>query len=224
MGRDIVIQAGTGAIHAWRADPPDKAAALGGIVVVQEIFGVNAHIRSVARSYAAAGYVALAPALFDPVERNVELGYDEAGFARGRELVAELGAERAVAIVRAAAETLQREGHKVAAVGFCWGGSIALLANTRLGLPAVAYYGARSQPYLGEALRAPMLFHFGADDDSTPPAYVQAHREAWPEADVEVYPGAGHAFNRDVDPRHFHAASAALARRRTLAFLQSALR
>lgn len=223
MGRDIVIQTANGAVDAWRADPPDQAAALGAIVVLQEIFGVNEHVRSVVEGYAAAGYVAVAPALFDPVARNVELGYDEAGFARGRELVSELGMDRALDTVRAAAETLHGEGLKVAAIGFCWGGSVALLANTRLGLPAVAYYGARSQPYLGEALRAPMLFHFGADDESTPPEYIQAHRDAWAGAAIHVYPGAGHAFNRDVDPRHFHPESAALARRRTLGFLQTAL-
>ncbi len=223
MGRDTVIQTGAGPVDAWRADPPDHAAALGGIVVLQEIFGVNEHIRSVVEGYAASGYVALAPALFDPVARNVELGYDEAGFARGRELVGELGAERAVDTTRAAAESLRREGLKVAVIGFCWGGSMALLANTRLGLPAVAYYGARSQPYLGEALRAPMLFHFGAEDQSTPPDYIQAHRDAWADAQVHLYPGAGHAFNRDVDPRHFHPESAALARRRTLDFLETAL-
>lgn len=224
MARDTVIPSPEGPIDAWRADPPDHAAALGAIVVLQEIFGVNAHVRGVAEGYAAAGYVALAPALFDPVARSVELGYDEAGFARGRALVAELGIDRAVAVVRAASGLLQAEGLKVATVGFCWGGSLAFLANTRLGLPAVSYYGARTQPFLGEPLRAPMLFHFGEDDASTPPGYVQAHREAHPAAELHVYPGAGHAFNRDVDPRHFHAASAALARRRTLAFLESALR
>ena len=223
MGRDILIQSGAGAVHAWRADPPDKAAALGGLVVLQEIFGVNAHIRSVAESYAAAGHVVVAPALFDPVERNVELGYDEAGVARGRQLVADLGSDRAVEITRAAAGLLRAEGLKVAVVGFCWGGSMALLANLRLGLPAVSYYGARSGPFLGEPLRAPMLFHFGADDDTTPPQYIQAHREAWPQAEIHVYPGAGHAFNRDVDPHHFRAGSATLARKRTLAFLQAAV-
>lgn len=224
MGRDIVIQAASGPVDAWRADPPDRAAALGGIVVLQEIFGVNEHIRSVAEGYAATGYVALAPALFDPVARNVELDYGEQGFARGRALVAELGVERALAIVRAAAAQLQAEGLKVAVVGFCWGGSLAFLANTRLGLPAVSYYGARTMPFLGEPLRAPMLFHFGGDDASTPSDDIQAHRDACPGADLHVYPGAGHAFNRDVDPRHFHAESAALARRRTLAFLDDALR
>ncbi|MGJ4804273.1 dienelactone hydrolase family protein [Luteimonas sp. SDU82] len=223
MGRDIAIQTVNGSVCAWRADPPDRAAARGAIVVLQEIFGVNEHIRSVVESYAASGYVALAPALFDPVAREVELGYDESGFARGRELVAELGIDRALDAVRAAGEVLRGEGLKVGAVGYCWGGSVALLANTRLGLPAVSYYGARSRPFLGEALRAPMLFHFGAEDDSTPPDYVQAHRDAWAEAEVHVYPGAGHAFNRDIDPRHFHPESAVLARRRTLAFLEKAL-
>src|SRR5690606_3529110 len=98
MGRDIVIHGPHGPVDAGRGGPPHQAAALGAIVVVQEIFGVNEHIRSVAEGYAAAGYVAIAPALFDPVARNVELGYDEAGFARGRELVAGLGTERAVAV------------------------------------------------------------------------------------------------------------------------------
>ncbi|TYT25147.1 dienelactone hydrolase family protein [Luteimonas viscosa] len=224
MGRDIVIHGPHGPIDAWRAEPPDHAAALGGVLVLQEIFGVNEHIRSVAEGYAAAGYVALAPALFDPVARNVELGYDEAGFARGRALVDALGMDRAVGVVRAAADALRDEGLRVAAIGFCWGGSVAFLANARLGIPAVAYYGARTEPFLGEPLRAPMLFHFGGDDASTPPAYIQAHRDACPDADIHVYPGAGHAFNRDVDPRHFHATSAALARKRTLAFLDAALR
>jgi len=224
MGRDIVIHGPDGAVTAWRADPPDQAAALGAVVVVQEIFGVNEHIRSVAEGFAAAGYVALAPALFDPVARHVELGYDETGFARGRELVAELGTERAVAVLRAAARLLQDEGLRVAVVGFCWGGSMALLANTRLGLPAVSYYGARSMPFLGEPLRAPMLLHFGGLDETTPPRDIQAQREAWPQAQVHVYPEAGHAFNREVDPRHFHPPSAALARKRTLDFLAAALR
>ena len=224
MGRDIVIQTTQGPVDAWRVDPPDHAAALGAVLVLQEIFGVNAHIRSVAESYAAAGYVALAPALFDPLARSVELGYDEAGFARGRQLAGELGMDRAIAVVGAAARSLQDEGLRVAAVGFCWGGSVAFLANTRLGLPAISYYGARTVPFLGETLRAPMLFHFGSEDASTPPQDIQAHRDAQPDADLHVYEGAGHAFNRDIDPGHFHAASAALARKRSLAFLDRTLR
>src|SRR5690606_1483767 len=200
MGRDIAIPTQHGTVDGWRADPL-HGAPLGALVVVQEIFGANEHIRSVVERYAAEGYVALAPDMFAPVQPRVELDYGEDGFARGRELAAALGFERAVDIVDAAARLLREEGHAVAAVGFCWGGSVAFLANTRLGLPAVSYYGARTVPFLGEALRAPMLFHFGADDPSIPPADIQAHRERQPDATFHVYEGAGHAFNRDVDPQ-----------------------
>lgn len=222
MGRAIAITTRHGTIDAWRADPLDGAQR-GALVVVQEIFGVNEHIRAVVERYAAEGYVAVAPDMFAPVQPHVELGYGEDGFARGRELAAALGFERAVDIVAGAAAMLREEGHATAVIGFCWGGSVAYLANTRLGLPAVSYYGARTVPFLDEPLRAPMLFHFGGDDGSIPPADVQAHRERQPDATVHVYEGAGHAFNRDVDPRHHHPASASLAHRRTLKFLEVAL-
>ena len=192
-------------------------------MVVQEIFGVNPHVRSVADRFAAKGYIAIAPALFDPVERNVELGYDDAGMRRGIELRAEVGTDRAVAIVGAAAKLLQDEGHRVGVVGYCWGGTLAFLANTRFGLPAVAYYGGRVVDFLGEPLRAPMLFHFGADDAGIPPEAIAKIHLAHPQAPVHVYPGAGHAFNRDIDSTHYHADSAALALRRTLDFFAAAL-
>lgn len=223
MGRDIAIATTHGTIDGWRADPP-HGAPRGAIVVIQEIFGVNAHMRSVVERYAAEGYVALAPSLYDPVERNVELDYGEAGFARGRELASALGFDRAVQLVAAAALPLQAEGHKAAAIGFCWGGSVAFLANTRLGLPAVSYYGARTVPFLEEEQPlAPLLLHFGADDGSIPAADIDAHRKRLPDAEIHVYEGAGHGFNRDVDARHYHPPSAALAHRRTLAFLEKAL-
>ena len=224
MGRDVILATPAGPVNAWRADPPYGAAALGAVVVIQEIFGVNAHIRSVADGYAAAGYVVLAPALFDPVARNVELAYDDDGFARGRELVEALGTERALGILRACRDVLQAEGHRgIGVVGFCWGGTLAFLANTRLGLPAVSYYGARTVPFLDEPLQAPMLFHFGIDDPSISGEDIERHRTCQPDAEVQVHPG-GHGFNRDVDPRHYHADSAAAARRATLAFLDAALR
>lgn len=216
MARDIAIETPHGLVDGWLADP--SGAPRGALVVVQEVFGVNEHIRSVTERFAAHGYRSLAPSLFDPVQAEVELGYDEAGLSRGRALASELGFDRALAVVGAAAKRLQDGGLKVGVVGYCWGGSVAYLGNTRLGLPAVSYYGARTVPLLGEALRAPMLFHFGAEDPSTPPADIEAHRKAHPQAQLYVYEGAGHAFNRDVDPKHFHAESAALALRRTLAF------
>lgn len=216
MGRAIQIEVPQmNVIGGWRADP--EGTPRGGLVVVQEIFGVNAHMRSVVDRFAAEGHVAIAPAMFDPVESGTELDYGPDGFAKGRELAAALGFDRAVAIVDAAARLLREEGCSVGVVGYCWGGSVAFLGNTRLGLPAVSYYGARTVPFLDESLRAPMLFHFGADDASIPAADIDLHRHKQPDAGVHVYPG-GHAFNRDADPAHYHAESAALALRRTLAF------
>src|SRR5690606_40869732 len=123
--------------------------------------------------------------------------------------------ERAVQVLAAAADLLRAEGLKVGVVGFCWGGTVALLGNTRLGLPASSYYGARNLPYLDEPLRAPVQFHFGATDASIPPEMVEAHRTKQPAAEVFVYPGAGHAFDRDVDPTHYHADAARLAHERS---------
>ena len=226
MGQWIPLDTPAGRIAAWLAEP--AGAARGGLVVVQEIFGANAHIRAVAEGYAADGYVVLAPAFFDPVEPGVELGYDQAGTARGRELVAQLGLDAALQIVAAAAAWLQArlagrgEPNAVGTVGYCWGGTVALLSALRLGLPSVSYYGARNLPFLEDPQlvakpRAPVMFHFGEHDASIPPAAVDAHRRALPAMPVFAYP-AGHAFNREVDADAFHAASAALARQRSLAF------
>ena len=210
------LETPTGRIRAWRAQPhiPPR----GALVVVQEIFGVNSHIRGVCATFAEHGYVALAPAFFDHFEHDVQLDYDAEGVRRGRELVDRLGFDHALQDIRSAAARLQDTG-KVGVVGYCWGGSVAFLANTRLGLPAVSYYGARTTPFLDEAARAPMLFHFGADDASIPPEAIALHRERQPSAQVHVYAGAGHAFNRQTDPAHHDPGNAALARTRTLAFL-----
>lgn len=221
MPRWIDLDTPHGPVRAWRAEPTGPAR--GAVVVLQEIFGVNPHIRDVAGRFAGAGFVALAPALYDPVEPGVELGYDAEGAQRGVALRNALGFERAVDIVAAAAEALQEEGLRTGVVGFCWGGSVAFLANTRLGLPAVSYYGARSVPFLDEPARAPLLFHFGGRDASIPPADIELHRAKQPQATIHVYPDADHAFNRDVDNAHHHADSAALAWRRTLDFLGGAL-
>lgn len=221
MAEDIALDTPHGLVDAWLARPDNVPR--GGIVVLQEIFGLNAHVRSVAERFAAEGYVALAPSLFDPVQRGVELAYDQAGMQRGIQLRDELGFERAVDIVRGAARKLQGEGLKAGVVGYCWGGSVAFLANTRIGLPAVSYYGARTVPFLDEPLGAPMLFHFGRDDASTPDVDIELHRSKQPDAQVFVYEDAGHAFNRDVDTAHYHAEAAALARKRTLDFFAETL-
>lgn len=229
MGTQVRLDVpGMGEVGGWLARP--DCAPWGALVVVQEIFGVNPHMRAVTDRYAREGLLALAPALFDPVERDAQLAYDEAGFEGGRALAAALGFERAVAIVEAAAAWLRASvppspadpAGRAAVVGFCWGGTVAYLANTRLGLPAVAYYGARTVPFLHEGLRAPMQFHFGTRDHSIPAADVDAHRRAHPGAELHVY-DAGHGFNRDVDPRHHDPDSARLAHARTLEFLRRAL-
>lgn len=210
-----------GPILAWRADP--TGIPRGGLVVIQEIFGVNVHIRDVAQRFADAGYVALAPALFDLVERGVELDYTPDGTAKGLELRAAVGTDRAVDAIGAAAAVLQAEGLRTGAVGFCWGGTLAFLANTRHGLPAVSYYGGGTVPLLHETPRAPILFHFGGRDRSIPPEAIEKHRQALPHAPVYVYEDADHGFNCDRRAS-YHADSAALAWRRTLDFLMDALR
>lgn len=192
----------------------------GGVVVIQEIFGVTAHIRDVADRFAAAGYTALAPAFFDHLESGLELSYDKAGSERGKALITELGLDRAVEDVASAAEAIASAG-RIGTVGFCWGGTVALLSALRLGLPSVSYYGARNLPFLGEKPKAPVMFHFGENDPSIPPEAVAKHREMLPQMDVHTYP-TGHAFNRDHDP-HYHEASARLAWQRTLAFFDREL-
>jgi carboxymethylenebutenolidase len=221
MGQTINLNtSGMQCIGAYLAKPAGTSK--GGIVVVQEIFGVNAHVRSVADGFAALGYMAIAPAFFDHVETGVELDYGDDGFKRGRELVGQIGFERAVEDVASAADSIRSAG-RIGVVGYCWGGTVALLAATRLALPAVSYYGARNVAFLTEKPRAPVQFHFGEKDTSIPAEAVQKHREAYPDMEVFTYP-AGHAFNRDVDPGHYDAASARLALDHTLAFFNKNLR
>ena len=221
MGESIRLNtAGMHCIGGYLAKPSGKPK--GGIVVVQEIFGVTAHIRAVADGFAAHGYTAFAPAFFDFVENDVELAYDHDGMERGKALAAETGLDRATEAVASAAESIASSG-KIGVVGYCWGGTVALLAAQRLGLPAVSYYGARNVAFLGEPLQAPVLFHFGAKDRSITAEAVQKHRHAYPDAPVYVYEHAGHAFDRDVDPTHYDPVGAPVALQRTLAFFDRQL-
>lgn len=216
MGERINLNtAGTHCIGAYLAKPAGKPK--GGIVVVQEIFGVTSHIRSVADGFAEAGYTAIAPAFFDFVENDVELAYDKAGMERGKDLAMEVGLDRAVEAVASAADSIQSSG-KTGVVGYCWGGTVALLSAQRLGLPAASYYGARNIAYLDQPLKAPVIFHFGANDRSITAEAVEKHRKAWPGAPVYVYEHCGHAFNRDVDKNVYNKDAASLALERTLVF------
>lgn len=219
MSQWMSLETPTGRIQAWRADPPIPPK--GALVVVQEIFGINHHIRQVCDTFAAHGYVAVAPAFFDHFEHGVELDYDADGVKRGKELVERLGFDRALEDIRSAAAVVQDAG-KVGVVGYCWGGSVAFLANTRLSMPAVSYYGARTAPFLDEQLDAPMMFHFGDHDASIPTEVIDLHRSKQSTAEIHVYP-AGHGFNCD-QRADYDEPSATLALERTLAFFRRTLR
>src|SRR5690348_4282841 len=215
MGDHIQLNTSdTQCIGAYLAKPAAKPK--GGIVVVQEIFGVNQHMRNVTDRFAANGYVAIAPAFFDHIETGVELGYDDAGFKRGRDLVGEISFERAIEDVASAAESIRSAG-RIGCVGYCWGGTVAFLAATRLAMPSVSYYGARNVKFLDEPPKAHVQFHFGERDSSIPPEAVRRHREELPDAEIYTYP-TGHAFDREVDPKVYDAPSSKLALERTLAF------
>ena len=220
MGQTISISTRHGRISGWQAKPHDKPR--GAIIVVQEIFGVNSHIRQVTDRFANYGYLAVAPALFDLVHPGTELGYDGESVRRGREMAEELGFDRALDGVRGDLDLLEAD-NRVAAVGYCWGGSVAYYANARLGIPAVSYYGGRTVPLLSHRPKAPLLLHFGERDTLIPPEDVTRHREALPDAEIHVWPDADHGFN--CDQRDSYSASTAQeALNRTLAFLQKNLR
>jgi carboxymethylenebutenolidase len=191
----------------------------GALVVVQEIFGVNSHVRSVADGFAADGYLAIAPALFDRVERGVDLGYGEADIQRGFALKTATGNDRPLLDIAAAMACVGSAG-KVGVIGYCWGGLLSWLAACSLeGLAAsIAYYGGGVPSHAALKPRCPVLAHFGDRDSHIPLDTVEAFRTAQPGVTVQVYP-ALHGFNCE-QRASYDAASAALARKRTLAFLR----
>jgi len=205
-------------LAAYRAVPAGKPR--GALVVVQEIFGVNSHIRAVADGYAADGWLAIAPAMFDRVERGIELGYTPADIERGRELKGGCSNDHALLDIAAAVDTVRSAG-KVAVIGYCWGGTLAWLAACRQpGLSAaVSYYGGGIGEMIDLTPRCPVLAHFGERDASIPLSVPEALRTAHPDVEIHIYP-AGHGFNCD-QRGSFDAASAKLARERSLAFLKT---
>jgi carboxymethylenebutenolidase len=206
--------------------------AKGGVVVIQEIFGVNSHIRSVAERTAEAGYVALAPDLFWRVRPHIELGYTPDDIAQGREFRGKLKDDESVKDVDAAARVLaaraEMKGKKWGIMGFCWGGLITYLAAARLKpAAATAYYGGGIVNYLGEAanIKCPVMFHFGELDKGIPQDQVDKLKEAVKskkDATVYVYPGADHGFHCD-QRGSYNAASAKQAWGRTVEFFGKTL-
>jgi carboxymethylenebutenolidase len=215
MGQDIELSASDGhRLSAYISHP--TGAPRGGIAVVQEIFGVNRHIRAVTDQYAAAGFTAIAPALFDRVERNVDVPYTDG--PKGRKYVQALKTEKVMLDVEAAIHRINAAG-KVGVVGYCWGGTLAYLAAARLNIAAaVVYYGGGIDQNLAEGPRCPIMFHFGEKDTHIPMSTVEKVKTEVPEGIVYLYP-AGHGFNC-TDRESYDPASAKLSLKRSLEFFR----
>ena len=185
-------------------------------MVIQEIFGVNGHMRRVADGFAEAGYLAIAPALFDRDRPGIELGYTPADIEKGRDHRAAVGWDGPLMDVAAAMKAAAGAG-KTGTVGYCWGGSVAFLTATRLRPSAtVCYYGGQIAQHRDEVPRCPVMMHFGEKDGGIPMADVEAVKAARPEAILHVY-DAGHGFNCD-ERGDYDPGCAAQALERTLAF------
>ena len=195
MAEFITLSATDGhKFQAWWAPPQGKPKA--GLVVIQEIFGVNSHIRDVTERFAKEGYLAVAPALFDRVQRNFETGYTEADVAKGREIMGKVDWDKALLDVDAARASLSSLG-SVGVVGFCFGGSLAWLAAARLKFnAAVCYYGGRIAKDAKEKPLCPIILHFGTQDQNIPMSAVEEIKAAQPKVPVFMYE-AGHGFSCD---------------------------
>jgi len=209
-------------IGAYVARPSGEPIA--GLVVIQEIFGVNQHIREVADGWANDGFLVVAPAMFDRFEKGVELGYDAEdwkaamGFAKRLNPVESLD-EVGASVAFAAKET----GKKVGVIGYCFGGTMAWLSSARLPIAAaVGYYGGYIPNLVAEEPKVPVLLHFGRLDEHIPVAGVEKVAAAHPEVEIEWYE-AGHAFNRAADPTAYVPDEAMVARSRSLVFLKKHL-
>ncbi|MGH9589196.1 MAG: dienelactone hydrolase family protein [Terracidiphilus sp.] len=223
MGERVLLTAADGqTLDAYVARPEGEP--LAGLVVVQEIFGVNAHIRSVAEGFAKDGFLAVAPALFDRIQPGVELGYEPAEVRKAMSFVPKIDMDKSLLDVGAALGYAADDTHmKVGVVGYCFGGTLAWLAATRLRpAAAVGYYGGRIGNYVSESPSAPVMLHFGKDDAHIPGSEIEKVHAAHPEVDIFLYENAGHAFNREASPG-YNAKAALEARRRTLAFLKKHL-
>ena len=216
MGTTIRLTAADGhVLSAYQAEPAGTPR--GAVVVLQEIFGVNSHIRRVTDGYAAAGYRAIAPALFDRAEPGIELGYGPDDMTRGIELKAQSPLDTALLDIAAARYAVSGAG-KVGVVGYCWGGFLVYATACRLpGFAAASsYYGGGVAGMLGEVPAIPIIFHFGERDRHITAEHVASVQAALPQVSVFVYP-ADHGFNCE-DRAAFDAPSAELARERTMRF------
>ena len=223
MSETVKLKSGDGhELDAYVARPASQPIA--GLVVIQEIFGVNQHIRSVADGYAKDGFLAVAPALFDRVERGVELPYDGPEAQKGMALLQKLDTAKALEDVDAALDYVRAQtGKKSGVIGYCLGGLLAWLSATRLHPDAaVGYYAGRIGNFAEETPTAPVQLHFGKLDTHIPAEQVEKVHSAHPEVEINWYENAGHGFNCDMRAS-YNAEASALARTRALAFLKKHL-
>ncbi len=203
-------------ISAYRSGPDN---AKHGLIVLQEIFGINAHIRDVCDKFAIEGYDVIAPALFDRAEKNVELGYTSDDVQRGLAIRGKLDAAGTLKDIEAAIKMM--EGKPVAIIGYCWGGALAWEAACKLdGLRAAScWYGGGIAQSKNLDAKIPVQMHFGGQDSSIPMSDVEAIKAAQPDIDIHVYPEAGHGFGCD-QRGSFNAEAYQLALERTLRFFE----
>lgn len=223
MGKDITLTASDGfELGGYRADPVTSTK--GAMVVIQEIFGVNHHIRATCDRLAAEGYIALAPSIFDRIERNFQSGYSPEEVAVARKFVASPDWSAMLRDTEAAIAAVKQDG-PVGIIGFCLGGSVAYAAATRLaGLSAaIGFYGGAVVRFADDKPLAPTQLHFGGNDAGIPLADVETIRGKRPEVQIFVYPGAAHGFGCD-ERASYDKPSADLAWRRSLDFLAEHLK
>lgn len=224
MGQHVSLTASDGhQLGAYRADP--SGAAKGAVVVAQEIFGVNNHIRTVCDRLAAQGYAAIAPALFDRQQRDFQSGYSPDEVANARKFIANPDWDAMIRDTEAAVKQAKASG-PVAVIGFCMGGTIAFLSATRINGLACAsgFYGGAILKFADEKPTCPLQLHYGALDQGIPlDTNVEMVRVKRPEAEIYVYEGGGHGFNCD-ERSAYHEPSAKLAWDRTLKFLAANLK
>ncbi len=203
-------------VDLYVAKPKSEAVAT--VIVLQEIFGITDHIQAICQQYATHGFLAIAPALFDRIKKNIVLDYSS--IEEGRDYKMQLQDEQVLLDIAAAAATAEND-LKVAVIGFCFGGALSYLASTRLNLNcAISYYGGGiAEKYINQNPLCPIMYHFGALDPIIPSTDVAAIQSNHPEGVFHIYDNAGHGFNCS-DRRDYHSESAKIAFARSLEFLK----
>ena len=221
MGKDITLTAKDGfRLGGYRADP--QSPAKGAVVVIQEIFGVNHHIRAVCDRLAGEGYKALAPAVFDRISPGFQSGYSEAEVTKAREVIGKADFAKIIVDADAAIDALMKEG-PTAIMGFCLGGTVSFIASTQPNdlKAAVCYYGGMTAKHADKKPLCPVEMHFGEKDGHIPLSDVDSIKQKRPEAEIHVYTGAGHGFHCD-ERGSYEPKSAKIAWERSMAFLKKA--